>query len=635
VDSHFKTDDFFPIQFDDVKEACNSSSTCFQRAENSYIPRQVRNTLQNSRSQLERMSAISWLPELKKYLTEQLIGSMCSRTSVKMQQASSSTAKAPDNNTLLAFLLSRLEFIALWHCGRSDGETCISYWMGTSAKRNSKHVPASTKTWRRWGIKLGLYRLLNTHFDFDLKCMSETFYQATSEKFNIGAEFAMDEMLYSCYCQGNVTQYIPRKPHPCGLKIFVVACFTAKTKLPLCVMWFADVNPERRLTVMQCWGKVFEVARKTQNQTFEVTADSWFFVPDLMEKLPSNVYVTVSIGSRKFTKAAKFVKEDIAVDSENTRTLMLPRWGSFDRDVVIQSFGSKAVQCVMSNVFARRETNGMSSDDAHAAQSSTTSSTASSSSMANADVQVDARERCLRSISTAAQKKLRSLSLTDSKHVIPLLTNNFDTSSFESKSKKEMWDTVFLTQTNTTNPTVRPIETVWTQDSIFYTLLQSASALAKKPTPKKGELMSTLRTRGVTAKKTDTKTILYMKKLLSEENPEVLKQCVQIRAEKLGNHVCTNFNENGAFVCKRYGRRFNSVDVSNKYIYSAYYNNKTRNYRTRLMDEYLFSIVTNLWIWWCEVTWVENRSTTTQHGELDLLSFFDRLIELIKKEFMQ
>jgi len=126
-----------------------------------------------------------------------------------------------------------------------------------------------------------------------------------------------------------------------------------------------------------------------------------------------------------------------------------------------------------------------------------------------------------------------------------------------------------------------------------------------------------------------------MKMLLSEENSEVLEHCWQIRAEKLGNPVCTNVNENAAFVCKRYGRRFNSVDVSNKYIYSAYYNNKTRNYRTRLMDEYLFSIVTNLWIWWCEVTWVENRSTTTQHGELDLLSFFDRLIELIKKEFMQ
>jgi len=104
-----------------------------------------------------------------------------------------------------------------------------------------------------------------------------------------------------------------------------------------------------------------------------VTGDFWFFVPDLMKQLPSNVHVTVSIGSRKFIKVAKFVKEDIIADSENTRTLMLPRWGSFDRDVVIQSFGSKAVQCVMSNVlYVEKHMGCPMMIHTHAAQSSTT-----------------------------------------------------------------------------------------------------------------------------------------------------------------------------------------------------------------------------------------------------------------------
>lgn len=176
-------------------------------------------------------------------------------------------------------ILSQLEY----RCFHSHAQVgSLDNWI-TAIDKNPMDRP-QTGLGRRWGIAYGKYTRISASLDADFDRCFETISANAREWIEVGGRWTVDENVSACLCQGP-TVSIPRKPHPTGLRSYLLCVELEFSHRSFFVQIRHDFDA-KKLTVRQILDSVFHLADQHTNPT-TCTMDAFFGITDLLNHPPT------------------------------------------------------------------------------------------------------------------------------------------------------------------------------------------------------------------------------------------------------------------------------------------------------------------------------------------------------------
>ena len=137
---------------------------------------------------------------------------------------------------------------------------------------------------RRWGVAYGRFHRISASLDADFDRCFETISTNAQEWIDVGGRWTVDENVSACLCQGP-TVSIPRKPHPTGLRSYLLCVELEFSHRTFFVQAHHDFDT-KKLTVRQILDSVFQLASQ-HTQPTTCTMDAFFGVKELLEQPPT------------------------------------------------------------------------------------------------------------------------------------------------------------------------------------------------------------------------------------------------------------------------------------------------------------------------------------------------------------
>ena len=242
------------------------------------------------------------------------------------------------------YLLSILEFRALYHNVIAD-----DYFNGLDLPLSVRTVES---TRRRWGLSNGIFWRIAGHLRADISELCTIYHQSIKKWLLCIGNAVLDESLVACKSEDAPTIFISRKPHPVGLRYYLVCTALPLSKRSLPIRIIPDLGESSKLTVVDIFRKSFSELQRdliVKRFPFNVTMDAFFSIQQLLDQDqgfldPIRFTASWNKGRMKDFWALMFADLEI-------REFRICRNGRY----IASAFRDQADMAVISNAFHFRE----------------------------------------------------------------------------------------------------------------------------------------------------------------------------------------------------------------------------------------------------------------------------------------
>lgn len=188
------------------------------------------------------------------------------------------------------FLLAQMEMRSQY-----SNLTADSYFNGTDIKQNS--LRAEICSYRRWGLSNNLFWRIASNIAVDFGELSDILSARLLSWVRIIGNIVIDESVIACQGRDAPTVYLPRKPHPEGLRLYLLCVKLAHSGKTFPIKIVPDFEPNSSIRVTELLSNVFGPLRDmpvVRRNPPLVTMDAFFGVEQLLIDPPNPMKVLVS-----------------------------------------------------------------------------------------------------------------------------------------------------------------------------------------------------------------------------------------------------------------------------------------------------------------------------------------------------
>jgi hypothetical protein len=176
------------------------------------------------------------------------------------------------------YLLAMIEFRALHFNITAD-----EYFNAKDiSNKSKKHAIA---TCRRWGLSSLVFWRIAGFLSGDVYDLSRSLETALRAWILSFGNAVLDESLVSCRTKDAPSVVITRKPHPCGIRFYLVCTVLPASRRSFPFRIIPDLSSDSKLRVIEIFQKAFDDLKNeamTKRFPFNVTMDAFFSISDLL-----------------------------------------------------------------------------------------------------------------------------------------------------------------------------------------------------------------------------------------------------------------------------------------------------------------------------------------------------------------